>query len=674
MALTVDEELELIDILDAEEADKKKTAPPSQRDASFQRPEEKTSNSTWEGVKGALGAISNPFKKGIESGRGSFLGNIAENAKGMFVEPLKPIIPLLKGDILGAAKQGGQYGYNALKGMVNLPIDLTKYGADVLGRASTGELSIPNAASEVLQKGTQFSYENPLTALLLGKTVAPKTVGALIEKPVGKVLSTAGNVASKAKNFVLPSDEYIANKRYNDLSTLNLSYSDLRELVDKNKRLGLDPAKSLSGTDILNYLDIGPDRIIDATRAYELFDRYMEPISGLKQKVLNKEAISAYPENILNSLRDYIKNKSVLSGENRLSALSGAKREIEGLRFKSNQGGQIPLSELELARNLKGKKINYRDPEANAVQKTLSKAMEDYIINNSTENIAKINKDLQPLMAMKEYIESLHGKRIDKGKLGKYGVKILSSIIGGASGGTLGALTSVLGTDAILNQFAKNKFGNISLGKGINIPESLLRAASEANSPRHIAGLLPSKTGISIPGAIQQPTNLESINSALSNLESTKVPVNVKDVINYDNPYASIAPRLALPSPESVSTAVPRINQFTNLEAINQALENLKRTNITPKIKTKLDYGNRYADVYARLGLPSPENVSTTLPPINQFTNLEFINEALNNLKKAKVSGVKDIVNKKQTLTEAEKNFQRFLKEMKNFRTTNLIA
>lgn len=630
MALTVDEELELIEILDAEEADNKKIVPPSKRDASFQRPEENRPSAfkeSWKELFKPAGKIFDTLaipgqlaKKALQP-VGDFSERIADKTVTPFLESL-------------SYQQRPEEKPGWLRTIENLPSSLAKHTPGAAAQAYTDFFLTPKAIEGVL-KGT-------------------------------------GKLAYNAKNFVSPSREYTIAKRTEALNDIINQYpnSKLYNAVDKMRRRGYNTSAEVSKTDLLNDV-ISKEGKINAKPKLEAFHESVKPVASVVNDVLAKEGVSLPPEEIYSLVDRYLKKRSGLSGKSLLESQSRLAKEIEGMKLRANMAGEIPLTEVHKAKTQGYKDVDYNNELSGEITKEVMRGLERIISGKSSKPVRQLNSELSKIYSVEELLRNLTGKTVKGGKAGKY----FNQMLYGLAGSKFGPLGTILGGklgELVKGYEMANKLGKVE--GAFNIPESLYAAKSAAMQPRPIAGLLPSKTGISIPGAIQQPTNLEYINSALSNLENTKVPVNVKDVINYDNPYASIAPRLALPSPETVSTAVPRINQYTNLEEINQALENLKRTNITPKIKTKLDYGNRYADVYPRLGLPSPENVSTTLPPINQFTNLEFINEALNNLKKAKVSGVKDVVNKKQALTEAEKNFQRFLEEMKNFRTTNLIA
>ena len=140
---------------------------------------------------------------------------------------------------------------------------------------------------------------------------------------------------------------------------------------------------------------------------------------------------------------------SGLEGADLRNALNNVKKEIAGYRLKAdNVTGKIPLILVHDAKISTTKGINFNTPpEVATYRKAIASGLKTAVENNSSFNVKEVNDSLAPYLQDIKYLESLNGRKVKGGKLGKYTAQITGNIVGGAAGGAIGGLPgSAVGT------------------------------------------------------------------------------------------------------------------------------------------------------------------------------------------------------------------------------------
>ncbi len=307
----------------------------------------------------------------------------------------------------------------------------------------------------------------------------------------------AGNVISKtiaSKTIKGFKNQKIINNRINTITDIESQYSKLRKnaIVSKDANLGTKQR--------ISSVDIGFPEAVDSTGTLRtttkggVIDQYkaqtLDGYEGIGRKTLEKEGASVSPEVVREQI---IKNimGSNLEEDALQSAIAGVDKKINGLLLRANEKGNIPLEKIHDAKIFARSNVDYTKPNSKIEAKIISNAYQRVIENNSATNIKKINGAIAPYLQDIKFLESLDGRKVKGGKLGKYFAQITGNIAGAVTGGMVGGpsgsavgtvLGGELGSRIRANQLMKTFKGD--LGKIAKKSPVLEKAIKDINAPR----------------------------------------------------------------------------------------------------------------------------------------------------------------------------------------------
>jgi len=297
-----------------------------------------------------------------------------------------------------------------------------------------------------IAKGGAVGYGYDVTQGLQNESSNPYT--PRLGTAIGSILpgiSAGGQTVktgiTKAVDSFSPSK--FVEKRAGAFDTLLNSGVKTKNAFERSKAKGYDVTKTLALDDrfIPDVVDgkVVPDKAIIAVQGEA------KPMAKLVRGVIDSE------DKYIN-LEDF-RQKALKQAENlkdqgaeyeRVVARINA--DIESYKKFQNQAGEIPLSKVDDFKKAKYESINWNDPEKLSADRAIGKASRQIIDDNVTDISANdMNRELGKLYDAQEMLESLGGRAIQGGRLGKYFARGFGVAIGskfGPAGSILGGVTA----------------------------------------------------------------------------------------------------------------------------------------------------------------------------------------------------------------------------------------
>ena len=141
--------------------------------------------------------------------------------------------------------------------------------------------------------------------------------------------------------------------------------------------------------------------------------------------------------------------RSGLEGSNLIKAITGLEKELQGIKFRADELGNVELFKIHDAKISTTSNINYKTDSTPTIRfrKAKARAYKAIVEDNSKMSVevagknygvTEINKELGKYYEDIERLERLDGKKVRGGRLGKYTASIAGNISGGAFGGAIG--------------------------------------------------------------------------------------------------------------------------------------------------------------------------------------------------------------------------------------------
>jgi len=314
----------------------------------------------------------------------------------------------------------------------------------------------PSQKASVKATGGAISGITDLATGVVGaKTGATALMkGTDILEKAGDTAYDAGKVISKAR-----ADRAIKS-RTNELAKVVQNNASLRKVINNSNAKGLDTISDLSKTDLLNDA-IDNTGTIKTQSAIEKLNEFIRPQEDVISSSLLKEGKLLEPKYIQEELTKAI-NDSGVKGAAKIRALKGVQDDIEGYLLDATPEGKIPVSVIHDAKVDKYANINYLNPESARVDKIVAKRLKELVENNTDSvDVKSLNTELSKYYSMQKLLETLDGKKVEGGRLGKLFAQSVGAVVGNSIGGPLGALAG-----AELGGFAKGLKMSRKFGKG----------------------------------------------------------------------------------------------------------------------------------------------------------------------------------------------------------------
>lgn len=320
--------------------------------------------------------------------------------------------------------------------------------------------------------------------------IEPKTAISRTKEQGTSVLNKGAEIKTDIQNKL---DTRTSVKRQKILHDIETNYAGLRKNLNTSSDGNASSRARVADTKIWDNV-VNTEGKMTTMEKGGAYDQYRKAtIDGQESVVrdnLVREGAKVNLEQVAKELRATVTD-SGLEGADLLKALKGIDQHIKGLRIRADELGNVPLESIHDAKINETNNINYKVDEKPTItyRKAIARTYKEIIENTSKTEVKKVNNELLKYYKDLEYIQSLDGKRVNGGKLGKYFAQISGNIIGGAVGGAVGgpvgmAVGTVIGGESA--GFLKGKVMSRSLGKGgKDIPRNpiLENARADAKLP-----------------------------------------------------------------------------------------------------------------------------------------------------------------------------------------------
>lgn len=300
---------------------------------------------------------------------------------------------------------------------------------------------------------------------------------------IGNTISeTGGKVIEGVKSLVNPSPEDIANSNIKSLQKIEDNNKTLRTISLNAEGRGIDVKNLVGTTDLLNG-SVDENGNISTLKKGEAVDQFNEFMNGYEKTVsdaLKREGISIPLTKVEDAMVNTV-NDSRVAGGAKTRLLGMIDDEITGLQSDADKNGNISLSKLQDAKITTTSSIDYTKPESKINAKIIGNVYKTLIEGNSNLEVQKLNTELSQFYTIRDYLETLNGKKVLGGRLGKY----TAQVVGGLAGSHFGPFGSIIGAEIaskLKGMSMASTFGG-ETGGNLQATPALQNAAMQSKLP-----------------------------------------------------------------------------------------------------------------------------------------------------------------------------------------------
>lgn len=518
---------------------------------------------TWDEYETEFGiekdkSIFTPAKEAI-SGLKTFYGGGEQGIARKLLQDIKSgAEDIQKGNVIKGVLKSGARTAGDIAGAVFAPIgaviEATGIGklTDYLG----GKLAETSLIESVTDMPTvqKFAITHPNAEedfgramnLLLGKLekgkVEPKTA---LPRTVEQFKTVVETVKSKAP---IIGTERAVNNVAQEIKNIENNYVSTRKAELYEKDAGFESRKRIAQTDALVGA-VDSEGVIRTRQPGGAVEKYRKAtIDGSENIVRTSLKNEGKKVNIGQVAKELTRNvyESGLEGADLIRAVRGLKNELNGLKLRADEFGNIDLYKIHDAKISTTQNINYktdstptikfRKAKARAYKQVVEDVSEVSVdVGGKKFGIPEINKELGKYYSDIERLESLDGKRVKGGKLGKYIAQVSGNIVGATAGGAIGGLTgsaigTIIGGEAA--GFLKGKAMSRTFGeaKGKNVPPNPILERAKIQATQMGQNLKVADIKVSVPKDVVKTKDMYKLERDIEkNVEQQKVAIKKGD-------------------------------------------------------------------------------------------------------------------------------------------------
>lgn len=402
-----------------------------------------------------------------------FLGGVGEGLAGAFNTIASPFAPFMSKigpavNSIASAAAGGDPSDNPLVQRFAMS-SAGQTASNVASGVQTADTVVGGVASaglEASEAGPEFTSK---TAPEAEAEVAPK-------------------LTPKAQNIV--------DNRTDALTQVERSNGPVRRVSNYAASKGVDVKGLVANTDLLHD-SVDENGAIDTTSKGGALDQFREFMNQYESAVgdgLAREGKTMPLTEVEAAMKAQV-DASHVAGAAKATLIRRVNSEVSGLELDADENGNIPLAKLQDAKISTTNTIDYTNPESKMNAKLIGNVYKNVIERNSNLPVGDVNAELGKYYTIQDYLESLNGKRVQGGRLGKY----FAQTVGAIAGSHFGILGSIIGAELagkIKGTMLSGTFGQ-EIGQGLEASDLLKSQAQQNTFPR--IALPPPSGGAPIP-------------------------------------------------------------------------------------------------------------------------------------------------------------------------------
>lgn len=462
----------------------------------------------------------------------------------------------------------------------DIPLEALKAVTPDFIEKPAGELikkGVEKAATLIPQSVKDTIAEHPEAAR---NVEAVANIAGLV--PGGAVLGTGAKAGSKvltgtaktvAKN-VTPSPTGFVTKRTAAFSELFNSTVKTRREYNRMQEKGHDVALTLASDD--RYVPTGKNGGItegkitpDGQIANIQSD--IDAVAPMIRQVIESENKYVPLENIRKQITSEIAPLK-LRGDEYNRVLANITRDLDFYEQTYGRDGMIPLTILDDIKKEKYRNINWNNPDLLTADRSIARAARKTIEGEVTDiSVAGLNRELGKLYDAQEMLETLAGRAVKGGRLGKHFARVIGVGVG-SSGGLTGAFFGGVFADRLVDAMQSASFGNpmakAIIGEIKRTRPEIFRKAEELLAQR----AKDRSTRLQLPA----PTSIPMGAGRSTAVDSTRVFDDYDAFLAAQGIERGKPDMLALPpgkaSPLNQGRAIPLLPRGSSIEAIGPGL------------------------------------------------------------------------------------------------------
>ena len=371
---------------------------------------------------------------------------------------------------------------------------LSSFLADKIGTTDQEKIALQKSFNNLMNLG-MIKYGPQVTekaapyvsdAATSLKGAVSDIAGDIKSSPLGKTASGFTNWTSEKLSGmtgkVRGSTESVIKSNLDGITKIENKLKPVSNFINDAKAKGIDVKQIVSETDLLkDAVDSdGNIKTMQSGGAVSQIKDAMKPAEGVVLKALEAEGKTMPLSAVADYMKSLIDQNSGLFGKAVDLAKSKVDAEIAGLAKYTDASGNIKLSDLQKFKVAKGKTINYSDPEAAIIEKDLVRGAKELIEQNtSSVDVKAINRELQTLYTVQEFLELLDNKKVQGARLGKYFAQTVGTVVGSA----FGPLSAIMGGELSKFLYGKSMQGTFkgSTGGELGLSEQMKSAIDQSS-------------------------------------------------------------------------------------------------------------------------------------------------------------------------------------------------
>jgi len=456
-------------------------------------------------------------------------------------------------------------------------------------------------------------------------------VGVPLVGAAGSKLLTKGSPEATLPK-VSRKAQQAAQKDAVELLKLERRTPALQKYVDKAKTQDFDVRQAIAETNLLADAvdENGLINTVQEGGAIDRFNKWLEPRERVVSDALRREGRTVSLDVVEKQLRKAV-DESGVKGAAKKRAYSSIEDEIAGLRLDADEAGMISIAEINNAKIDKYRNINYMDPGAARLDKSVAKKLKEIVeANTDSMDVKTYNAEMSKFYTMLGYLEKLNNKRAEGGRLGKY----FAQTVGAVAGSSFGPFGAIAGSELgglLKGQLMKNIFSDAAGRQGPQVTARMADAIKprprpnfpQLPAPRNpLPGALdqyvPSKSGV-----VPQEQAREALKGTLMDPARVAIPQR-----GYQSPFYGKKPIL-LPEKANSKIVLPPRAQSTMAGRVPPNFKDVKpKTAGEIRFETLQDVANetRGKSVSLPKADPSIRSMSQDMPPVFEAESPNLLN------------------------------------------------
>lgn len=372
--------------------------------------------------------------------------------------------PTIVKDYAGRERlEGGEFGRETLKTIGT--------GAEIapwfFGAGQAANLAKEGFKAPLKQTAKMFAREGFVEGLVggagsalqkddatLGSVAKDAALGSAFGAVLGAGVPLVGAAGSKlltkgSPEAALPKAarkaQKAASKDAVELKKITRKTPALQKYVDRAKKQDFDVEQAIAETDLVaNSVDEnGLINTVQEGGAVDRVNAFLEPLEGRVGEALEQEGRKISISQLRGDLMKAVKDSGA-EGAALTRATNAVEEELKGLAVRADANGLVPLSTVHKAKMYKYRNINYLDPSAARLDKSIARRMKEIVEKNTDSiDVKAYNEELSKFYTMLGYLEKLNNKRVEGGRLGKY----FAQAVGAVAGSSFGPFGAIAGSE-----------------------------------------------------------------------------------------------------------------------------------------------------------------------------------------------------------------------------------